>query len=227
MRHTCVLSLFCAAALLPRAASADDKESDAERVEWGFGAQARQLHAHVWTQKRFVEDTPGEAHENGVAIEFTRRTKQIEFVFALGYDELDGRDGYYLELGEDPTMPGTVSYLDFQELSAITVEGTIVGHAQIHKILSLRYGAGLGLGIIRGQVLQTDMICSSDRIQEDCVDDPNGEKQETPADIPPVVPVVNILVGVELRPVKPIAVHLDVGIHTVPFIGAGATLYLW
>jgi hypothetical protein len=230
MRTTCVLlSSFTLLAATAAPALADDKVtvSESELVEWGFGAHVRQLHASRWVLERFWEDVPGGAKENGVALDFTRRTRSLEFVFSLGYDELDARDGNYLELGEDPVEPGTVAYLDFQKLAQITIEATIVGRAKLHKILALRYGAGLGVGIVRGEVIQTDMLCASDRIQTDCTVDPDGEKTEEPADVPPVLPVVNIQVGVELRLVKPIALYADVGIHSVPFVSAGATFYLW
>ena len=228
MRHTCVLLLSCATLVAGAAtAAADKKKSDDDRVEWGIGAHVRQLHASPWVQERFYEETPGGARENGIGLDFTRRTSQLEFVFTLGYDELDMRDGNYLELGEDPTEPGTVTHLDFQKLGWFTIEGTIIGRAKLHKILALRYGAGLGVGIVTGEVRQTDQLCSSDRIQEDCATDPDGEKIDAVADVPPVLPVVNILVGVELRPVRPIAIFADAGIHTAPFVRAGVTLYLW
>lgn len=230
MRYPCILFLSCAAlASAAPAALADNKVtvSESELVEWGFGVQVRQLHASRWALERFWEDVPGGAKENGIGINFTRRSPTLEFVFTLGYDELDARDGNYLELGEDPLEPGTVANLDFQKLAQITIEGTIIGRAKLHKILMIRYGAGLGIGIVRGEVIQTDQLCTSDRIQEDCAADPDGEKMNEPADVPPVLPVVNILVGLEFRPVKPISVHLDVGLHTVPYVGVGATLYLW
>lgn len=230
MRYTCILFLSCVAVLgSATAASADDKVtvSEDELVEWGIGAHVRQLHASRWVLERFWEDVPGGAKENGIALDFTRRAQQMEFVFSFGFDELDALDGNYLELGEDPLEPGTVAHLDFRKLGQITIEGTIVGRAKLHKVLSIRYGAGLGVGIITGEVIQTDQLCTSDRIQEDCTADPDGEKQNEPADIWPVAPVVNILVGMELRIVKPIAVFVDAGIHTVPFVSAGATLYLW
>jgi hypothetical protein len=230
MRYPCILLMSCAALVgATPAALADEKVtvSESELVEWGFGAHVRQLHGSRWVLERFWEDVPGGARENGIGIDFTRRSPKLEFVFTLGYDELDARDGNYLELGEDPLEPGTVANLDFQKLSQITIEGTIIGRAKIHKILALRYGAGLGVGIVRGEVIQTDQLCTSEDIQESCTADPDGDKQNEPADVPPVLPVVNILLGVELRLVKPIALHLDAGIHTVPFVKAGVTLYLW
>jgi hypothetical protein len=230
MRYPCILLTSCAAlAGATTTARADEKVtvSESELVEWGIGAHVRQLHASRWVLERFWEDVPGGAKENGIAIDFTRRSPQLEFVFSLGYDELDARDGNYLELGEEATEPGTVANLDFRKLGQITIEGTIIGRAKLHKVLAIRYGAGLGVGIVTGEVIQTDQLCTSDQIQEDCTADPDGEKQNEPAEVPPVLPVVNILVGMELRLVKPIALYVDAGIHTVPYVSGGVTLYLW
>ena len=230
MRYPCILLTSCAALVgATTTARADEKVtvSESELVEWGIGAHVRQLHASRWVLERFWEDVPGGAKENGVAIDFTRRSPKLEFVFSLGYDELDARDGNYLELGEEPTEPGTVANLDFRKLGQFTIEGTIIGRAKLHKVLAIRYGAGLGVGIVTGEVIQTDQLCTSDQIQEDCTADPDGEKQNEPAEVPPVLPVVNILVGMELRLVKPIALYVDAGIHTVPYVSGGVTLYLW
>jgi hypothetical protein len=39
--------------------------------------------------------------------------------------------------------------------------------------------------------------------------------------------VLNVLAGLELRPVRWFALHAEVGLHSVPYVGAGLTLYLW
>lgn len=195
--------------------------------EWGFGAAVRRSHVSGGVQRLFVGDTPGSATQDGASLVFTRRTEQVEIVLGIGYDPLNGRDGYYLEKNEDPLLPGSVDYVEFDDLSWFTVELTAIGHLQIHKILSVRYGAGLGLGLVRGEMRKTDALCTSDDLQNDCARDPMGTDVDRPVDLLPVLPVVNVLAGVELRPVRPVSLHVDVGLHTVPYVGAGATFYLW
>lgn len=204
-----------------------DSPTAAPETEWGFGASVRRSHVSRGIQKLFVGDSPGSATQDGASIEFTRRTEQVEIVFAVGYDPLNGRDGYYLEKNEDPLLPGSVDYVEFDHLQWLTVELTAVGRLNIHKILALRYGAGLGLGIVRGEMRQTDALCTSDDLQRDCMIDPDATDVDKPIDLWPVLPVVNVLAGVELRPFRALSIHADVGFHTVPYVGAGATLYLW
>jgi hypothetical protein len=229
--HTRFVSVLVAGVLgaLATTASADGSktESTKQDIDWGFGAKVRRSHASKRFQKLFVGDTPGPATQDGVGVEFTRRIERVEIVLGLGFDRLDGRDGYYLEKGEDPLEPGTVDYLDFDRLSWFTIEVTAVGHLQLHKILGLRYGAGLGVGIVRGEARKTDALCTSDNLQQDCVLDPLGTDVDKHVDLWPVLPVVNLLAGVEFRPMRALAIYVDAGLHTVPYVSAGATLYLW
>ena len=205
-----------------------DKDDDEDVVEWGVGAQARRMRVSRRTLKMFAEDGPGPAEVDGGGIVFTRRGKTLEVVIGLGYDPLDGIDGYYLEQNGDPTQPETVSYLEFDNTMWFTAEVTVVGHAMLHKILGFRYGAGLGIGVVRGDVLKTDSICTGTDLQRPgvCGPDPNGVDVEKPVQ-PPVLPVLNVLVGVELRPFRFLSLYADVGLHTAPYAGVGATLYLW
>lgn len=222
-----IVALAGASAGAAHADPATSQPSDDE-IQWGFGAQARRLFAPVTIQKMFIDGTPGYTYQNGVAFEFARRVKDFEFDIGVGYDKLDGKDGYYVEKGGDPTMSGNVDYVHFDHLRWYTVEFTFIAHARLHKLLELRYGAGLGAGIIRGQVLESDAICANPMdIQGSCILDPTGTKMNQPANIPPVLPVVNALIGFELIPVRFLHLHIDAGLHTAPYVSVGATLYLW
>ncbi len=196
-------------------------------IEWGFGGQVRRSHVSAGIQRLFVGDTPGGATQDGIGAQFVRRKGNVDLVIGVGFDRLDGQDGYYSEKDEDPTVAGNVDQYVFDNLMWLTVEFTAIGRLPLHKILALRYGAGLGVGIIQGEVRRTDAVCTSENLQEDCSEDPMAEHVNEPMELWPVMPVVNLLAGVELRPVKPIAVYVDAGFHTVPYVGAGVTLYLW
>ena len=207
-------------------ARADDGESK-DKPAWGMGAKARRAWVTPAVQKLFFGDTPGTATMDGVGLDFTRRNGGSEVVFGFGYDRLDAVEGYYLEKGGDPLIPGKVDYTTFQNPHWYTVEIGVVNHVQIHKFLEFRYGAGIGLGLVRGKVLRTSALCTGSNLQQDCVLDPAGVHQNTPTDIPPVLPVVNVLVGLQLRPFQFLHIHLDAGLRTVPYVTLGATLYLW
>ncbi|MDB4952502.1 MAG: hypothetical protein JWO36_71 [Myxococcales bacterium] len=223
MKSFAVVALVFASTAIARAQVVESQEKPA----WGMGVKVRRAWVTPYVQKLFMGDVPGTATMDGAGLDFTRRTGSSEVVFGFGYDRLDAIDGYYLEKGGDPLVPGKVDYVTFHNPHWWTAELSIINHAQIHKFLEFRYGAGIGLGLIRGTILKTSAICTGSNIQQDCMPDPAGMLMNHPADIPPVLPVVNILVGLQFRPFEFLHIHLDAGLHTVPYVTLGATLYLW
>ncbi len=94
-------------------------------------------------------------------------------------------------------------------------------------MLSIRYGAGIGVGLVRGKITRTDSICSSDNLERDCEIDPDGLQRLEPIDIPPVILIFQALVGLQFRPIKALAINVDVGVRNVPYMGVSAMFYLW
>jgi hypothetical protein len=220
-----LVALALVALALPGVARADAKKDDDKEVEWGMGVKARRWHVTKRLQKWFVEDSPGPAWDYGVGIDFVRRLRDTEIAFGFGYDPLDLKDGYWVEKGGDPTTPGKVDYTTFNDLEWLTAEVTVVKLVEIHKLLEFRFGVGIGVGYLRGDVRETDALCTSDRVQQDCAVDPTA--MEEIKDIPPVLPVINLLAGLQFKPFRFLHLHVDAGLHTTPYVGAGATFYLW
>jgi hypothetical protein len=220
-------SLLSAALIMGSQSSAFADDEEGKKGDFGLGVSARQLQLTRGLAEVFTESAPGGTRTKGGSIEFAKRGKQLEFVFGFGYDDLNATTGYYLETAGDPLVPGTVDFTEFRSFHWYTIDATLVGYLELHALLALRYGAGLGVAIPRGRILRTDTICTSDRIQDDCARDPDGPQQREEMDIPPVLPVLSALVGLQLRPVKAVGINIDIGLHTVPYIGAGATFYLW
>ncbi len=225
LRTLIIVSLF----LVSSVAHAEDKKSlsSAPQGHWGVGIKARSWRVSKRLQQQFMEVSPGPATGRGIGFDFTRRTGDIELAFGFGYDTLNGQDGYYVDNGGDPTVAGDTDYNEFDKLEWFTAEFTVVGHAKIHKFLEFRFGAGIGVGMMRGEMRKTDALCSTYRVPESCMIDPNAVDVDKPADIPPVLPVINMLVGLELTPFDWLHVYIDAGIHSTPYVGGGVTLYLW
>jgi hypothetical protein len=53
----------------------------------------------------------------------------------------------------------------------------------------------------------------------DCIPDPKGQYMNTPVDLPPVFPVVNAVLGFQIRPSKSMEVNIEGGLHSFPFFG--------
>jgi hypothetical protein len=92
----------------------------------------------------------------------------------------------------------------------------------------LRYGGGFGLGVLLGDVLQTDAICTGRNVNDPgvCMVDPNAAQVNEPADVPPVFPVINVVGGVQFRPMPQLLINLELGLRTAPYLGLG-TQYLF
>ncbi len=199
----------------------------ADKADFGLGISARQLQLTRGVAEVFADAAPAGTRTEGYSLEFARRGKDIEFVLGFGYDDLQASDGYYLETAGDPLVPGQVDLTDFTGFHWYTIDATFIGYLELHKILAFRYGAGLGVGLLRGQITRTDSICTSDNIQRDCSPDPDGAQQDEAIAFPPVLPVFHTHVGLQFRPIEGMAINIDAGLRTVPYFGASAMFYLW
>jgi len=227
LRTASTLAMAVATVLLVRESASVAQNKEKSNADFGLGVSARQIQLTRGVAELFYESAPPGTRTEGYSVEFARRGKQLEFVLGFGYDNLEAINGHYLETAGDPLVPGQVDYTDFSGFHWYTMDATLVGYLKVHKILSVRYGAGLGVGLVRGKITRTDSICTSDNLRSDCVPDPNGIQREEPVDIPKALPILNGFVGLQFRPVRGLAINLDAGLRNVPYLGVSAMFYLW
>ena len=202
----------------PNLAVADDGIQEPE-TQYGVGIRLRQLILPRSVIELFVEHAPGGIQENGIGIELIRQRGNMTFSFGAEYDRLNGTDGIYIDKG-DAIPQDPVDYVRFDDFHWLAFDVNFLWQTNlIGEILSLRYGAGLGIGILRGQILQSDYLCPGTQPDNTCFEDPAGV-QNAPADLPPVFPVVNALLGLQLRPIKSVAITIEGGLRTAPFFGS-------
>lgn len=225
--YACGVAVAALLTVSAGAAHADEAEELLSKTDYGLGGTVRQQRVTKRMLKLFFEDVPDGATQRGFGVNLVRRRRDLDINIGLGYDRLDGTDGFYVEKGQQATTPGKVDYVEFHKLQWFTAELTVIGHVPLHKLLAFRYGAGLGIAYLRGEIRKTDALCTSTDIDNDCAIDPNAMEVDQPADLPPVLPVINGLVGFELRPFDALAIDVDIGLHTVPYAAVSATLFLW
>ena len=113
------------------------------------------------------------------------------------------------------------------QLSWFTVEFTFLNHAEINKTFAVRYGGGLGLGIVIGELDHYNIICSNatnEMPEPGCVPPRFGgqgtysEGTETVVayNLPPVFPVVNAILGLEIKPTDKMTINIEGGIRKTP-----------
>ncbi len=96
-----------------------------------------------------------------LGLDFVYRRPTYDVVTSLDFGFVSMGDGNFLAAGHDPTMD--THYTQFRNLDFLSADVSIIGHHAVLPWLELRYGAGLGLGVVLGQVLLTNdgMQCTN------------------------------------------------------------------
>jgi hypothetical protein len=174
----------------------------------------------------FVEKAAGGSSEVGFRGELSRRKGGFEVQFGLEYEKLSVTQGYWLEKDKEvPANPGAVDYVRDDGFGWVTAELSFMYNTPIIPQLAVRYGGGAGIGILMGGVNRTDQICTTGAPEYTCVEDLGGENHDTPYDLPPVMLVVNAILGVQIKPTNEIFINIEGGLRTVPFFGMTAGYY--
>ncbi len=185
--------------------------------EFGIGLRLRNVRLPQALLELFVERAAAGISQVGIGVEGIRRTGNLELSVGLEWDSLSAEDGVWIEKGEQIPRDEP-DFVRFDGFGWITLDAMAAWHRPLSERVSLRYGAGLGLGILLGEVLRTDYACTGPEI-DSCRTRPGGKVDAPEEDIPPVFPVINLVVGVQVKATERITINLEGGLRTVPFIG--------
>lgn len=189
----------------------------------GVGLRLRNVRIPAGMLEWFIESVPGGVSNYGFGAELARRKGDFEVQFGVEYEKLTVTKGYWVE--KDKPLPGaTADFVRDDGFGWVTAELTFMYHTPIIPQLAVRYGGGAGIGILMGEVRRTDQICNTSST-ESCMDDPNAVNNDSPYDLPPVMLVINAIVGVQVRPTNEIFINIEGGLRTVPFFGMTAGYY--
>lgn len=199
---------------------AEEAPVDPDAVRHGLGLRLRYVFAPKGLIELFMEEAAGGMSQPGFGLDYVRRKKNFEFSVGIEYDKLDGKKGYYVESGGAANEPGTTDFVEFDSLAWITVDASFVYHHPLTSMVALRYGGGIGLGIVTGDVIKTDAICTGSNAQTDCApsNNPAGELNEK-QDFFRFPPVFNLVGGVQFTPVRNMAINLEIGMRTLFYSG--------
>ena len=197
--------------------------ASADEAKVGFTVGIRNVWAPRSIIELFTEKASGGSSEPGYRFELFRRKGDFEVQLGLEYESIFVSPGIWLEKDHPPTDGGAAD-VRFDNFGWFTIEATFLNHTEINKYVAIRYGGGAGIGILKGSVNRTDSACSSpDPNQaslQTCTDDPaQSGNDDTPYNLPPVFPVINAIVGVQLSPTDNIKINIEGGIRTLPFFG--------
>jgi hypothetical protein len=198
-------------------------------AQYGLGVRARYVTVPNFLLEAFLQHATYMQSFTAIGAELVRRRGNFDVVFGLEYDAIAPEPGLYQETsdsllacgqGDESQCP---DFVTGEDLALLGVDASFLWHLEVHPVVQLRYGAGIGLGVVLGEVVQHDRQCGPGTSTGD-LDDPKACQdlmRSKKADIPPVVPIVNLLVGARFKLHDQISLNVEAGFRDMFFFGGG------
>jgi hypothetical protein len=216
-------------------------------LSYGVGLRLRWITVPAWMLDLFTkQNVPLSSW--GTGIEFFRRKANFDIVVSFNYQNMSPPDGNWLGKG-NPAMFDT-DYVQFKGLALYSADVSFVWHSMFTEWFGMHYGAGIGVGIVAGEILRTSnstacteanagnvLACNpvgsqpngsggitlNPNVLTPGPDDPTNPHRFKDPNVPPVLPVVNLVVGVDFRlpQVRGWEGKIEGGFYNAFFLGAG------
>ena len=129
--------------------TAEVKARPKDAVLYGAGFQFSGIFVPTWFLNAFLNhSTPLNSVSFGG--QFIRRKGNFDLLASVNFGFYSPRDGNYM--GKNKSYDIDVDYLQFRSLNLLSFEVAFVWHHEFTEWLSLVYGAGLGLGVVLGDI---------------------------------------------------------------------------
>jgi hypothetical protein len=135
----------------PAAAKAPSDGKKFDPLDWkhAIGAYARYMFVTELMLRPYT-DTSTALNSFAVGLQYIHRFEKFDVVTSLDFSWMNMNDGNWLGKGNDPAFD--TKYVQFDKLSFLSADVAIIGHHAFNNWLELRGGAGLGLGVVFGNV---------------------------------------------------------------------------
>jgi hypothetical protein len=208
-----------------------------DKVEYGVGVRLRNVRAPKGLLELFVESAPGGGSNFGFGVDFSRRRGNVELQLGFEYEHIQPAEGVWVQSNTNVAAGDEADYIvgpdhnNGKSLGWFTIEFTFLNHTPIGKHVAIRYGGGAGVGVVLGELGRYNVICNgatNESPEPGCVPaifggaatpSPEGGDTIVKYDLPPVFPVVNAILGVQIRPTPKMTINVEGGIRTFPFFG--------
>ena len=190
-------------------------------VRYGIGVRFRGLFVPQSAFERFAEVVPSGMSQVGLGMELIRRRGNFESSYAISWADLSLDDGIWLDdLDHNPSL------VEFDGFSWIALDVSAVWKHPFSPTWALRYGMGVGIGFLQGDILETDYVCPGNSFDLDsCMQQPDADDVRRPIDLPAVVPIITALLGVQYAPSERVSFNIEGGLQTTFFIGLSAAVF--
>ena len=221
-------------------------------LSWGVAARLRWVSVPGWLLNSFTkQNVPLSSW--GTGIEFFRRKANFDLILSFSYQNMSPPPGNWLGKGKEHPAEVDTDYVVFDNLSLLSTDLSFVWHTNFTEWFGIHYGAGIGIAWVRGDILRisdsvgcTEMTAgninqcypvgvmpngSSTLPLPSNLTTPRTETPDTPQqphqfvdkNKPPVLPIVNIVVGVNFRlpQVRGWEARIEGGFYDAFFLGGG------
>ncbi len=195
---------------------------------YGVGARMRWITIPGWFLNMFTKaNKPLSSY--GFGGEFFRRKvdrddpmRTWEISFGLGYQKMGPPDGNWLGNGKDARED--TDWVQFRNFGLVTFDAAFIARQYFNNVFGIHYGAGLGLGVVTGEILRTSSdgctddnlgntkqckprVCSDAAHCEAALAKTEGPANDDPSDphrfvedsVPGAIPVLNLVFGLDFK----------------------------
>jgi hypothetical protein len=229
-------------------AAAQTPGSSAEpTVRYGIGVRLpRFTNVPGWLLGAFFTESVPLTTFGSYGLEFIRRKPGFDMVLGLHYQNMSPADGNWLGRGKAAGID--TDFVQFRGLSLLAADLTFVGRRSLGQYFGWRYGAGLGVGLVRGEMLRvSNAMCTAANAGDErqcrpslcpesgCTEamlkaseggidgGPTMPARYREPDVPGAFPIVSLSLGLDLRlPELPgFETRLEAGFYDAFFLGLG------
>ena len=155
VRLAFVAGLFCLSVPLMAAAQPGEPSH-------GLALRGRWVTVPGWELSPYTDAHTQLDAGYSVGLEYLYLRKGFDVVVSVDYSWLNADNGNYLAKGHDPSTD--THFIAFDRLSAVSLDVSLIGHWNLTSWMELRLGAGLGVGVVLGNLYQinSNPSCTAD-----------------------------------------------------------------
>jgi len=215
-------------------------------VVYGAGARLRWVSVPGWLLGLFTKENQS-LSSYGFAGEFYRRKGDMDIMLGLSYQRMGPPDGNWLGRGKEASID--TDLVQFRNFGFIGFDATFIWRTVISEYVAFRYGAGLGIAIMTGEMLRTSaagcneqnvgntsqckpIFCPASGCTEALLAASQGRVDNGPGDphrfkdgnVPGAIPILNLVTGLDFHipQAKGLELRLEGGFYNAFFLGLAA-----
>ncbi len=125
---------------------------DTSERNHAIALRARWVTVPGWTLSPYLQAHTELNDGWGLGLEYLYRHSGFDVVVSVDYTSLAARDGNFLGGSNNPATE--THFIHFDKLASLSTDVSLIGHWNLTKWMEFRFGAGLGIGYVFGDIYQ-------------------------------------------------------------------------